>query len=590
MKRILLLRANILGREYTNTTTRGTRQRLVSSRQIATAGAYKLPAPYNEQSLHYAESSPERQKLVHALSQLKSRLPILVPKVHNGIDVKVQENQVQLSQIMPSETSTVFAVYEPATEQEVSAAIESALQAKPEWRGMPFVDRAAIFLRAAELVSGKYRFELMAATMLGQGKNAWQAEIDAAAELADFFRFNVSFAQDIYEKQPTIHAPGHAGLLNSDFGRTDWRPLEGFVYAVSPFNFTAIGGNLVSGPALMGNVVLWKPSPSSVYASHLVYKILLEAGLPPNVIQVVNGDAEMITRVVFNHPEFSALNFTGSSDVFRSLVGKAAEGVITKKYRDFPRMVAETSGKNFHLVHSSADITNAVKHTIRAAFEYSGQKCSACSRIYLPQSRASQFLDEMKQELAQLRMGPPEDFTNFVGPVINQSAFDRITKAIDEASEDSRLETVAGGSYEQSKGLFVEPTVYVSKTLDHPLFNKELFGPILAVYIYPDAEFDKILGEIDKQGGGFALTGAIFANDAKAIRAAENRLRYAAGNFYTNCKTTGAVIGQQSFGGARGSGTNDKAGSADSLRRFTTPRTLKEEFNKLDTVLYPSNL
>jgi 1-pyrroline-5-carboxylate dehydrogenase len=537
---------------------------------------------------------------VHAISQLRSKLPVLVPKVRNGVDMEVQESRHLLSQTMPSETSTVFAAYEPATEQEVSAAIESVLQAKQEWQDMPFVDRAAIFLRAAELVSGKYRFELMAATMLGQGKNAWQAEIDAAAELADFFRFNVSFAQEIYEKQPTLHAPGHAGSVyvcllksigtNSDCRRTDWRPLEGFVYAVSPFNFTAIGGNLVSGPALMGNVVLWKPSPSSVYASHLVYKILLEAGLPPNVIQVINGDAEMITRKVFNHPEFSALNFTGSSDVFRSLVGKAAEGVVTKKYRDFPRMVAETSGKNFHLVHPSADIANAVKHTIRAAFEYSGQKCSACSRIYLPRSLASRFLDEMKQELAQLKMGPPDNFTNFVGPVINQSAFDKITKAMDEANDDDRLETVVGGSYEGSKGFFIEPTVYVSKTLDHPLFNRELFGPVLAVYIYPDAEFDTLLEKIDKQGGGFALTGAIFANDAKAIRKAENRLRYAAGNFYTNCKTTGAVIGQQSFGGARGSGTNDKAGSADSLRRFTTPRTLKEDFNKLDSVLYPSNL
>ena len=489
----------------------------------------------------------------------------------------------QISQILPQDHATVLAKYIPATQQDVSTAIESALKAKQEWADMPFVDRAGIFLRAAELVSGKYRFELMAATMLGQGKNAWQAEIDAAAELADFYRFNVGFAQEIYDRQPQLTAEGHAG-------RTDWRPLEGFVYAVSPFNFTAIGGNLISGPALLGNVVVWKPAPAAAYASHLVYKILLEAGLPPNVVQMVNGDAEMITQTVFDHPQFSALNFTGSSDVFRSLYFKGAQGVAEKKYQEFPRFVAETSGKNFHLVHNSADISNAVKHTMRASFEYSGQKCSACSRIYLPKSKADEFFSELKEHLSTTKMGDPEDFSNFLGPVINKAAFERVTGVIKEANEDSRLTKIAGGSFDGSKGYYIEPTVYQSKELEHELFDRELFGPVLVAYVYEDAEFDSLLSKIDKQGGGFALTGAIFANDPAAIRKAENRLRYAAGNFYTNCKTTGAVIGQQSFGGARGSGTNDKAGSADSLRRFVSPRTLKEEFNRLDTVLYPSNL
>jgi len=339
----------------------------------------------------------------------------------------------------------------------------------------------------------------------------------------------------------------------------------------------------------MGNVVVWKPSPANIYPSYLLHKILLEAGLPPNVIQFVNGDAEMVTEAVLDHRDFSALAFVGSSDVFRSLYAKAADGVKSKKYRDFPKMVAETSGKNFHLIHSSADISNAVKHTVRASFEYSGQKCSACSRIYIPKSQSEQFFSEIKAEMAKLKMGPPENFTNFIGPVINQAAFDKITKAIDEANADSRLNRVAGGNYDGSKGFYIEPTLYESQSLDHWMFDRELFGPVLVAHVYDDADFDSLLTTIDKQGGNFALTGAIFANDPVAIRTAENKLRYSAGNFYTNCKTTGAVIGQQSFGGARGSGTSDKAGSVNMVMRFTSPRTLKEEFGTLNEVLYPSN-
>lgn len=346
---------------------------------------------------------------------------------------------------------------------------------------------------------------------------------------------------------------------------------------------------MISGPALLGNVVLWKPSPSNIYASYLVYKILREAGLPADVIQFINGDAEMVTKVALNHRELSAINFTGSSDVFRSLYGSIADGVKAKKYRDFPRLVAETSGKNFHLIHNSADIPNSVKHTIRASFEYAGQKCSACSRIYIPQSRADEFFSEMKKKLSAVKVGPPEDFTSFTGPVINKAAFDKITKVIDSANKDHKLELVTGGTHDSSKGYYITPTIYKAKTLDHPLFDTELFGPVLVAYVYPDDSFDDLLTKIDSQGGGFALTGSIFATSTSAIRQAEDKLRYAAGNFYTNCKTTGAVIGQQSFGGARGSGTNDKAGSAGMLMRFVAPRTLKEEFHQLDSVLYPSN-
>ncbi|KAI5253060.1 pyrroline-5-carboxylate dehydrogenase [Aureobasidium subglaciale] len=484
---------------------------------------------------------------------------------------------------MPSEHTQAFAQSSSASAEDVENAIESALEAKKSWQKTPFVDRAAIFLKAAELVAGKYRYELIAATMLGQGKNAWQAEIDAAAELADFFRFNVSYAEEVYNKQPTLNAPGN-------FGRTDWRPLEGFVYAISPFNFTAIGGNLISGPAIMGNVVLWKPSPTGIYASWLVYQVLLEAGLPPNVIQFLPGDAELITKTVYEHKEFSALNFTGSSDVFRSLYGKAAEGVVSKKYRDMPRMVGETSGKNFHLIHSSADISNAVKHTVRASFEYSGQKCSACSRVYVPQSKAQDFLKQIKEEMAPVKVGPPEDYENFLGPVIHKASFDKITGIIDKSNDDSRLQKVFGGTYDGSKGHFIQPTLYVAKTLDHELFDQEIFGPVLVAYLYPDQEFEQVMAKIDTQGGSFALTGAIFANDREILRQAEDTLRYSAGNFYLNCKTTGAVIGHQSFGGSRSSGTNDKAGSANALMRFTSPRTLKEEMIPLQSVLYPSNL
>ncbi|KAF2720212.1 1-pyrroline-5-carboxylate dehydrogenase [Polychaeton citri CBS 116435] len=563
-------------------TPRFPRSRLQGARCIATGGHFSVPKSYNENNLHYAPSSPEREHLAKALEELKAKLPVQVPAIGGPANATKGPNGDLVSMTMPAKHGTVFAQFPSASKAEVESAIDRALKAKTAWQEMPFTDRAAIFLRAAELVSDKYRYELMAATMLGQGKNAWQAEIDAAAELADFYRFNVGFAQEIYDKQPTINSPAH-------HGRTDYRPLEGFVYAVSPFNFTAIGGNLISAPALLGNVVVWKPSPMSVYPSHLVHQILLEAGLPKDVIQLVNGDAETVTDTVLARKEFSALNFIGSSDVFRSLYGKIGQGVAEHKYREFPRMVGETSGKNFHLIHPTADVPNAARHTIRSSFEYAGQKCSAASRIYLPESQAKNFLTAIKKELEAVKVGDPEEFKNFLGPVINKASFDKISKAMDEANKDESLELAVGGKYDGSTGYYIEPTIYVSKNAEHALFDKELFGPVLIAHVYPDAEFDTVLETIDKQGGGFALTGSIFASDQEAIRKAENKLRYSAGNFYVNCKTTGAVIGQQSFGGSRGSGTCDKAGSAGFMMRFTAPRTLKEEYNKLHDVLYPSN-
>jgi 1-pyrroline-5-carboxylate dehydrogenase len=372
--------------------------------------------------------------------------------------------------------------------------------------------------------------------------------------------------------------------------RLDYRPLEGFVYAISPFNFTAIGGNLISGPALLGNVVLWKPSPSNVYASSIIYKILLEAGLPPNVIQFVTGDPQVINAVVFSHREFAGLNFIGSSDVFRSLYGQIGEGVANKRYREFPRIVAETSGKNFHLLHPSADVPSAVNHTIRGAFEYQGQKCSATSRVYVPESRAEEFLSALKAGVNNITIGNPDgDLEAFMGPVIHRASFEKIKSVIDKTNKDPSAKLLVGGTYDDSVGFYVNPTVYQVDSPDHALFNEEIFGPVLAVHVYPDSEWSATLKKVDQGGGGFALTGAVFASDRVAIREAEDALRYSAGNFYINCKTTAALIGQQSFGGARASGTNDKAGSADSLRRFTSPRLIKEEFFPQDGFLYPSN-
>ncbi|KAI3120520.1 hypothetical protein CBS147326_9486 [Penicillium roqueforti] len=542
---------------------------------------FRLPDARNEPNPSYKKGSPERAKLEKALTKLRSQLPVRSELFYDG---KFQASSKSWDQPLPAEHAVTFTNYPLATDEQTRSAIELALEAKQSWQDTPFVDRASIFLKAAELLCTKYRYEIIAATMLGQGKNIWQGEIDAAAELADFFRLNCNWAAEILEKQPTRGTDGM-------WSRIDYRPLEGFVYAVPPFNFTAIGGNLICGPALMGNVVLWKPSASNVYASSLLYKILLEAGLPPNVIQFVTGDPEAITETVLAHRDFAGLNFIGSSDVFRSLYGKIGQGVAAKRYREFPRFVAETSGKNFHLVHPSADITSAVNHTIRGSFEYQGQKCSATSRLYLPESRAEEFLTKLKAGIKEITIGNPDkDLEAFMGPVIHRASFEKIKSIIDASNKDPSLKLIAGGTYDESVGYYVHPTVYQADSPDHRLFNEEIFGPVLTLYVYKDAEWASILKSVDQNGGGFALTGAVFAKDRGAIRQAEDKLRYSAGNFYINCKTTAALIGQQSFGGARASGTNDKAGSSDTLRRFVSPRLIKEEFFDQDEgFMYPSN-
>lgn len=424
----------------------------------------------------------------------------------------------------------------------------------------------------------------MAATMLGQGKNAWQAEIDSAAELADFLRFNVQYAEELYAQQPIHHSPGV-------WNRVEYRPLEGFVYAVTPFNFTAIAGNLPGAPALMGNVVVWKPSDSAIASNWLLYQILLEAGLPENVIQFVPGNPEEVTKIVLAHRKFAALHYTGSTAVFRKLYGAISTGIVEGRYQGYPRIVGETGGKNFHLIHPSADVENAAIQTVRGAFEYQGQKCSATSRVYVPKSVWPQFKETLVSETKALSFGVQTDHKNFVGPVIHEASFNKLSGVIDDAKNDSELELLAGGKHDKSTGYFINPTIYLASNPAHKLLSTELFGPILTVYVYDDtdpASFGYVCELIDGTSE-YGLTGSVFAKDRQAIRFAEDALRNAAGNFYINCKSTGAVVGQQPFGGARASGTNDKAGSPNLLTRFVSMRSIKEEFNPTLKVAYPSN-
>ncbi|WPG99648.1 Hypothetical protein R9X50_00246700 [Acrodontium crateriforme] len=549
--------------------------------RMATLASFRVPDIKNEPNRHYEKGSVDRQKLTDAMKALKQHTPIEVPVVVAGKHIKTSSIQ---SQPFPMAHKKHIANWYSASTSDVSTAIDSALAAQPAWESLPFADRAAVFLKAADLIGGKYRYDIMAATMLGQGKNAWQAEIDSAAEACDFLRFNVQYAQELYAQQP---AHNSAGAWN----RLEYRPLEGFVYAVSPFNFTAIAANLPAAPALMGNVVLWKPSPAAMASNWLLYNILLEAGLPKNVVQFVPGDAVEVTKTVLSHRKFAALHYTGSTGVFRELYGKIANGVAEGKYQGYPRIVGETGGKNFHLVHNSADVENAVINTVRGAFEYQGQKCSATSRGYFPASLWEKCKVGLVSETKKLKIGTPENFENFIGPVIHQQSFDKLSKVIDESNNDPELECIVGGCYDGSEGYYIHPTIYVTKNPNHRLFTTELFGPILCIHVYDDAApnaFGSICKTVDETSE-YGLTGAVFAQDRQALRFAEEALRNAAGNFYLNCKSTGAIVGQQPFGGARASGTNDKAGSPNILTRFVSMRTLKEAFVNESQVTYPSN-
>ncbi|KAH9455946.1 hypothetical protein Pst134EA_011194 [Puccinia striiformis f. sp. tritici] len=547
-----------------------------------TLATFKLPEIPNEPNQHYEPGSQSRIALDAALKEMRAGMPYSVGPIVDGVEL---HNGPTTAQVLPHDHQTVLCNFHTASPELITKSIEGCLKAKAQWEALPFNDRSAIFLKAADLLaSPRWRYKIMAATMLGQGKNAWQAEIDAAAEMCDFFRFGVKYAEEMYSQQPPKNS---AGVWN----RVEYRPLEGFVYAISPFNFTAIGGNLAVAPAILGNVAVWKPSPMAVYANYLTYKMLEEAGLPKGVIQflpVAGADVETACKQIFGHPEFASLHFTGSTAVFRKLWSDIAQGVSSANLRSYPRVVGETGGKNFHLVHSTAPVRPTVLQSIRAAFEYSGQKCSALSRLYVPESIWPEFSTILKEEVAKLKVGSPEQWSTFVGPVISQGSFDKITGLI-KSAKDAGDEVIIGGTADSSKGFFIDPTVILTRNPRSITMTEELFGPVITAYVYPDAEFEQTCDLIDSSSA-YALTGSIFAADQHAVVTASNKLRRAAGNFYINSKCTGAVVGQQPFGGSRASGTNDKAGSINLLYRFVNARSIKEEFLPIDEAHYPSNL
>ena len=507
-------------------------------------------------------------------------IPFKVPCIVNGKEVWSAQ---KASQFIPSKRRKALCEFALAQKEDISTAIEGALQAKSKWQSLSHAQRASVFLRAADLLtSPTYRYKVMAATMLGQGKTVWQAEIDSIAELADFWRFNCAFAEE------AIQSAGIKPLspnLGKERNMIEFRPLDGFVSAISPFNFTAIGGNLASAPALMGNVVLWKPSASAVYSNYLVFRILQEAGLPDGVVQFLPASPTLFSQQTIGHSELGGMHFTGSSAVFSTLWKEIAQNL--DNYRQFPRIVGETGGKNMHFIHHSADLHSAVHQTIRAAFEYQGQKCSACSRLYIPESISQQFLALLLAETAKIKVGHVEEMQNFLSAVINQSAYDKITGYIEKAKELG-AKVLAGGKYSSEEGFYIQPTILQVPKADFLTMKEEIFGPVLSVYIFPDCQYENMLKEAS-EATPYALTAGIFASDLEFIKKAKEMLKFAAGNLYINDKCTGAVVGQQPFGGARKSGTNDKAGSLLNLLRWTSPLTVKENFCTLENWAYPSN-
>lgn len=522
----------------------------------------RIPTAINEPVLQYAPGSPEKKALKAALAEARSKV-IDIPMIIGGKEIRTGTTKPIAP---PHDHKHIIANFHKGDASHVQSAIDAALAARESWELMPWENRASIFLKAADLIAGPYRAKLNAATMLGQSKNAFQAEIDAACEMIDFLRFNVQYMQEIYHDQPL----SSKGVFN----RVEYRPLEGFCLAVTPFNFTAIAGNLPTSMAMMGNVVVWKAAETQTYAAHVLMDIFMEAGLPPGVINLVFVDGPTVGKVCFSHPLFAAVHFTGSSGVFKGMLKTIYSNL--DNYKSFPRFVGETGGKDFIVIHPSALLDAAVANTIRGAFEYQGQKCSAASRVYVPKSMWSAYSTSLKEKVSALRPGPVEDFRNFVNAVIDEKSFTKITSYIDNAKTDTaNVEILCGGGYDKSTGYFIEPTVLVAKKPDYITMCEEIFGPVLTVYVYEDEKFDETLKLVDATSP-YALTGAVLAQDRFAVEKALVALRNSAGNFYINDKPTGAVVGQQPFGGARASGTNDKAGSKLNLLRWTSVRTIKE--------------
>jgi 1-pyrroline-5-carboxylate dehydrogenase len=524
-------------------------------------GKYVTPELSNERILEYLPNSAERIEVAVVLNRMSNET-IDLPLIIDGKAIRTGRLEAAR---MPHAHSQVLGNAHLANADNVSDAIAAAGRAWSDWSRCPWHERAAIFLKAADLLAGGWRSTLNAATMLGQSKTVIQAEIDSAAELIDFWRFNVHFMERIYAEQPL----SARGVWN----QVDYRPLEGFVYAVTPFNFTAIAGNLPTAPALMGNTVLWKPSAAAKYSAHFVMQLLQAAGLPAGVINLVYGDADEVTKVALTNRTLAGLHFTGSTDVFNEL----RRNIAAMQYRSYPRVVGETGGKNFVLVHESADVFAASTAILRGAFEYQGQKCSAASRVYVPESLWPRICERLCDDICSIKVGDVRDFGNFMGAVIDERAWRRHAAAIAAARHDERCTILAGGAVDMSEGYFISPTLVRTTDPQSTLMKDELFGPIVTAFVYPDAKFDEIIALIDSSSD-YGLTGAIFAQDREAIARAATALRYAAGNFYINDKPTGAVVGQQPFGGARGSGTNDKAGSIWNLARWVSPRAIKESF------------
>ena len=533
---------------------------------------FQVPEPINEITKNYLKGSPERTEVVETYNSMYSKkidIPLYIGKDEIFTDKK--ENITP-----PHEHQKIVGTYSVCEPIHVKNAIKSALNIKNQWTNTPWQDRAAIFLKAAELIAGPYRAKINAATMIGQSKSIFQAEIDAACEFVDFLKFNIIYMTEIYNEQPIT--------VGDVSNKLEYRPLEGFVYAITPFNFTAIGGNLCASAALMGNVILWKPSDHQIYSAKVIMDVFNEAGLPKGVINMVTGDPEMVTNIALENHNLSGIHFTGSTHVFKGLWSKV--GANINKYKDYPRIVGETGGKDFIVSHPSSDSLVVSTAILRGAFEYQGQKCSAASRVYIPESKSLEIFENLKNQISTIKMGSPIDFENFMTAVIHKNSFDKIVSYIEKAKTDNEAAILIGGDYDDSKGYFISPTVIITTNPKYTTMTEEIFGPVVTIYVYPDDKWKETLKLVDETSE-YALTGAFISNDKRSVEYALRHLRYSAGNFYINDKPSGAVVGQQPFGGSRASGTNDKAGSKLNLLRWVSPRLIKENFNPPTSYPYP---